>query len=208
MKRTSPKWVATTPARSQLMGRVRQEGSAPELVVRAMLRRQGYKFKSNAKKLPGSPDIYSPWAKVAIFVHGCFWHRHRDCRACTTPKQNRRFWLEKFYQNVARDQRKARQLRRLGYRILTVWECEVKSPSKLATLERRLQRFFGGKGWASLRDRGRDPRKNRAASLGPAPQDQRRQDSAPRRRHGGSASLSPKIASQSFVPSQRVRATP
>jgi len=166
--------VKTSPIRSKLMAKVRRKGSAPELVVRTILRRQGQKFRSNARKLPGSPDICSPWMEVAVFVHGCFWHRHRGCRACTTPKQNRDFWLDKFSQNVARDKRKIRQLRRLGYRVMVVWECEVKSASKLARLERRLHRFFGGKGWESLRDRGRDPRKNPAGSLGPAPQDQRR----------------------------------
>ena len=153
----------TLPRRSKLMARVRQKGSAPELVVRAILRQQGHRFRTNAKELPGSPDIYAPWAKLAVFVHGCFWHRHRRCRACTTPKEHRGFWVEKFRQNVARDKRKVRQLRRLGYRVLTVWECQVKSLSKLARLERRLDRFFGSNGWGSLRASARNPRKNKPA---------------------------------------------
>jgi DNA mismatch endonuclease (patch repair protein) len=143
------KGLVTTPQRSKLMASVRQRGSAPELAVRAVLRGQGHRFKTNANKLPGSPDIYAPQERLAVFIHGCFWHRHRGCRACTTPKEHRDFWLEKFRQNVARDNRKVRELRRLGYRVLTVWECQVKSVSELARLKRRLDRFFGGKRWAS-----------------------------------------------------------
>jgi DNA mismatch endonuclease (patch repair protein) len=126
------------------MARVRQKGTAPELVVRDIIARGGYRFRTNGRVLPGSPDIFDPAGKLAVFVHGCFWHRHSRCRACTTPKRNAEFWREKFEQNIARDRRKLDQLRRLGYRVLTVWECQVKSPAKLARLERRLQRFFEG----------------------------------------------------------------
>jgi DNA mismatch endonuclease, patch repair protein len=131
-------------SRSALMSRIRQRGSAPELAVRAILRREGYNFKTNGALLPGSPDIYVPGMKLAVFVHGCFWHRHSGCKACTTPKRNRAFWLDKFRENVARDQRKIGQLRRLGYRVMIVWECDVKSSSKIAKLVQRLNHFFGG----------------------------------------------------------------
>ncbi|MGD1156403.1 MAG: DNA mismatch endonuclease Vsr [Terriglobia bacterium] len=156
----------TSPNRSRLMASVRQRGSAPELAVRAILRGQRHRFKTNAERLPGSPDIYAPWAKLAVFIHGCFWHRHRGCRACTTPKNHRNFWLEKFRQNVARDRRKVRQLRRLGYRVLTVWECQVKSLSKLARLKKQLDRFFGGNGWGSLQASERSPLKTKPVSSG------------------------------------------
>jgi DNA mismatch endonuclease (patch repair protein) len=156
--------LTTSVERSLLMASVRQKGSAPELAVRAILRREGHTFKTNGKGLPGSPDIYAPWAKLAVFIHGCFWHRHRGCRACTTPKDHRDFWLEKFRQNVARDKRKVRQLRRLGYRVLTVWECQVKSLSKLARLKRRLDRFFGGNCWGSHRASDRSPLKTKPVS--------------------------------------------
>jgi DNA mismatch endonuclease, patch repair protein len=135
--------LRTTPERAWLMSRVRQRGTGPELAVRAILRRLGHRFRTNAKGLPGSPDIYSASRKRAVFVHGCFWHRHPRCRATTTPTRNREFWLAKFLANVARDNRNARGLRRLGYRVMTVWECQLKSPAKLARLKRRLGRFFG-----------------------------------------------------------------
>jgi len=135
--------LRTTPERSRLMSRVRQRGTRPELAVRAILHRQGRRFSTNGTGLPGSPDIYSTETKRALFIHGCFWHRHPRCRAATTPTRNRAFWVAKFVVNVARDKRNVRQLRRLGYRVMTVWECQVKSPAKLARLERRLDQFFG-----------------------------------------------------------------
>jgi DNA mismatch endonuclease (patch repair protein) len=124
------------------MARVRQKGTSAELAVRKIVRDQGHDVRVNSGSLPGSPDLFDPTRKLAIFVHGCFWHRHTGCRACTIPTRNAKFWLEKFEQNRSRDQRVVRQLRRLGYRILTVWECQVKTPAKLARLERRLDRFF------------------------------------------------------------------
>jgi DNA mismatch endonuclease (patch repair protein) len=127
------------------MSRVRQQGTEPELAVRALLRELGHAFRTNGKGLPGSPDMYSVGGKRAVFVHGCFWHRHPGCRAATTPTQNRSFWLAKFRANVARDERNARRLRRLGYGVMTAWECQVKSPMKLARLKKRLDRFFGGR---------------------------------------------------------------
>lgn len=132
----------TTADRSELMGRVRQRGTAPEQVVRRLLRDLGYGFRTNGRALPGSPDIYDSRRRRALFIHGCFWHRHARCRACTTPTRNQSFWVEKFLANIARDQRNARALRRLGYRVMTVWECQVKSTEKLTRLERRLDRFF------------------------------------------------------------------
>src|SRR5258708_29024306 len=109
------------------MARVRQKGTEPELVVRAIVKRLGHQFSINGKGLPGSPDLFDRNRRLAVFVHGCFWHRHSRCRACTAPKSNAAFWQQKFEQNVARDGRKARQLRRLGYRVMTAWECQVKA---------------------------------------------------------------------------------
>ena len=139
------KSLRTTPERALLMSRVRQRGTEPELAVRAILRDQRHRFRTNGKGLPGSPDIYSASGKRAIFVHGCFWHRHPGCRAATTPSRNRRFWLAKFVANVARDDRNVRRLRRLGYGVMTVWECQVKSLAKLTRLKARLDRFFGAR---------------------------------------------------------------
>jgi DNA mismatch endonuclease, patch repair protein len=134
--------IQTDPARSALMARVRQKGTSAELAVRQIVGRLGYRFSTNASGLPGTPDIVNQRRRLVVFVHGCFWHRHMGCRASTTPKRNTSFWNEKFAQNVARDRKNARQLRRLGYTVLTVWECQIMSPSKLARLELRLRRFF------------------------------------------------------------------
>lgn len=137
------KSLRTTPERALLMSRVRQRGTEPELAVRAILGGLGHRFRTNGKGLPGSPDIYSTNGRRAIFVHGCFWHRHPGCKAATTPSRNRKFWQAKFAANTARDRRNVRRLRRLGYGVLTVWECQLKSPAKLTRLRARLARFFG-----------------------------------------------------------------
>lgn len=135
--------LETTPERSRLMARVRQRGTAPELVVRTLLRKRGCTMRMNGRNLPGSPDLYDRRTRKAIFVHGCFWHRHRRCVAATTPVNNRQFWLDKFTNNVARDKSKMRALRRLGYKVITVWECQLKSPIKLSRIETKLSRFVG-----------------------------------------------------------------
>lgn len=124
------------------MARVRQKGTSPELAVREILSRLGITYSTNVRELPGSPDIVDLRQARAVYVHGCFWHRHSGCAACTTPKRNSEFWEEKFERNVKRDARKVRQLRQIGFRVLTVWECQLKQEDKLARLEKRLERFF------------------------------------------------------------------
>lgn len=136
------KGVATSPERSALFSRVRQKGTAPETVVQQMLTRLGYAYLTNVPDVPGSPDIVSVDRSRAVFVHGCFWHRHPACQASSTPTQNADFWNAKFASNVRRDRRKERELRKLGYRVMTVWECETKSEDKRTRLEGRLVRFF------------------------------------------------------------------
>lgn len=134
--------LVTDPVRSALMARVRQRGTRPELGVRDILSRLGVEFSTNVSGLPGSPDIVDVQGRRAIYIHGCYWHRHSRCAACTMPKRNAEFWAEKFERNIERDARKARQLRRLDFRVMTVWECQLKRADKLARLERRLVRFF------------------------------------------------------------------
>lgn len=131
--------LTTNPARSRLMARVRQRGTAPELVVRSLLRKAGTKYRLNAKDLPGSPDIVHRGRRKAIFVHGCFWHRHPGCSRSTTPKQNFEFWQEKFDKNIQRDERNLAELRREGYYVLVVWECETLVPDPL---EKKLRAFW------------------------------------------------------------------
>jgi len=143
MSRKSPRLgkLATTPERSALFKRVRQRGTAPEAVVRAMLTRLGHTYSTNVRLIPGSPDLVSE-GSWAVFVHGCYWHRHAGCRASSTPSRNAAFWRAKFEANVRRDRRKVRELKKLGYRVMTIWECETKTRANQARLERRLARFF------------------------------------------------------------------
>jgi len=124
------------------MARVRQRGTTPELNVRRIAASLGILLQTNVDTLPGSPDLVSKVRRYAVFVHGCFWHRHAHCRAATTPTANQQFWLRKFDANVRRDRRKARALRALGYRVFTVWECQVKSRSGTECVARRMQSFF------------------------------------------------------------------
>ena len=114
--------------RSWNMGRIRNRNTKPELLVRSVLHRLGYRFTINGplnKRLPGRPDIVLPKHRTAIFVHGCFWHRHEGCRDTTTPKSRTQWWLEKFSGNVARDQKNQATLKADGWNVITVWECEV-----------------------------------------------------------------------------------
>jgi DNA mismatch endonuclease (patch repair protein) len=136
------KHLTTTPERSALFSRVRQKGTTPEMIVQEMLQRLGHAHSTNVRGIPGSPDIVASDHTLAVFVHGCYWHRHPGCRATTTPKRNAEFWLDKFATNVQRDRRKARELKKLGYRVMTVWECQTKTETKRTRLERRLDRFF------------------------------------------------------------------
>lgn len=118
--------------RSQLMAAVRQRGTTPELAVRRCLRELGLRPEYNRSDLPGSPDLVVQSNSLVVFVHGCFWHRHR-CRYATTPKTNQQFWQAKFAQNKARDVRNRRALRRVGWRILVVWECWTRDSASLQT---------------------------------------------------------------------------
>ena len=127
------------PERSALMARVRQQGTAPELVVRSLLTEFGARYRVNVKNLPGSPDIANQRARKAIFVHGCYWHRHPGCPKTTTPTRNREFWLAKFQVNQERDARKEAELLQAGFDVLVVWACEVQNPGRL---RHRLHAFW------------------------------------------------------------------
>lgn len=124
---------------SERMRRIRQRGTAPELAVRRELFRAGVRFRVCCSSLPGTPDIANASGRWAVFVHGCFWHGHRNCGLWTIPKTNRRFWREKFEANRRRDARKVRQLRALGYRVYVIWQCQTKRPSVLHRLAVKLQ---------------------------------------------------------------------
>ena len=107
------------------MSRIRGKHTTPEKAVRSLLHRLGYRFRLHGKKLPGKPDIVLPKYKTVIFVHGCFWHRHKGCKNCTTPTNRREWWLAKLNANAARDKVHQRALRKIGWRSIVVWECET-----------------------------------------------------------------------------------
>lgn len=114
------------------LGRIRQSDTEPEQAVRRFLYASGLRFRVRNRDLTGSPDIANRTGRWAVFVHGCFWHRHPSCRRSTTPKRNREFWMAKFDANVERDRRSVEALRELGYRVAVVWECETEDPVSLA----------------------------------------------------------------------------
>lgn len=104
----------------------------PERIVRSLLHRIGFRFRLHRRDLPGKPDIVLPRRKAVIFVHGCFWHQHQGCKGATIPKTNTEFWLKKFNRNVERDLEATTALKGTGWRVLYVWECEIKDLDALA----------------------------------------------------------------------------
>ncbi len=125
--------------RSRIMRAVKGRNTSPELLVRSLVHRQGYRFRLHRKNLPGSPDLVFAGRRKVIFVHGCFWHGHHCKRGARVPKSNRAYWKAKIARNVARDARSLRQLKEAGWRVLILWECELKNEAKL---KNRIERFF------------------------------------------------------------------
>lgn len=123
---------------SRRMSVVRPTGTGAELVVRAIVARIGFRFTLKNRDLPGSPDLANRSRKWAIFVHGCFWHAHTGCSKATLPKRNRLYWIAKFATNRKRDAHAVRELRKLGYTVVKVWQCEL-SPERIGSVERRLR---------------------------------------------------------------------
>ena len=125
--------------RSQIMSRIKSKGSVPEMLVRRVIHRLGYRFRLHVKKLPGKPDLVLKRHKLIVLVHGCFWHRHQGCKISTIPKSNTEFWVTKFEGNVTRDLKNQKTLREMGWRVETIWECETKDWNKLTA---RLSEVF------------------------------------------------------------------
>jgi DNA mismatch endonuclease (patch repair protein) len=123
--------------RSRMMSSIRGKDTRPELRVRSHLHRAGLRFRLHVRELPGSPDLVRPRHRVAIFVNGCYWHRHPRCSRATTPRTNVEFWMTKFAGNVARDRRKTAELRKLGWRVIVCWECRTDD----ASLDRLVRRI-------------------------------------------------------------------
>jgi len=112
--------------RSKNMAAIKSKNTKPEIKVRKVLHSMGYRFRLHSKDLPGSPDIVLPKYKTVIFVHGCFWHRHENCKYASTPKTRQEFWNKKFNENINRDKLNQENLSSKGWKIIIVWECEIK----------------------------------------------------------------------------------
>lgn len=120
--------------RSWNMSQIKNRDTKPEIKVRSLLHRMGYRFRLHRKDLPGKPDIVLPKYKTVIFVHGCFWHRHKGCKYTYTPKSRTEFWKNKFDKNIARDKQVRKELKSLGWNVITVWECEILTERKLISI--------------------------------------------------------------------------
>lgn len=129
----------TDAIRSRIMASIRCKDTAPELAVRRALHAAGFRFRLHPASLPGRPDIVLPRHHAAIFVHGCFWHRHIGCSRSGLPKTNRAWWAAKLRRNRLRDRRSQRELKGLGWRVFVIWECELERPSTFTRLIRRLR---------------------------------------------------------------------
>jgi len=131
--------VFTRDVRSRIMASVRSRDTAPEMLVRRMVHRLGFRFRLHRRDLPGTPDIVFPRLHKIIFVHGCFWHMHARCTRAELPATNRSFWRTKISRNAERDRKDQRQLRKLGWQVLVVWQCDTK---EITLLERQVRKFL------------------------------------------------------------------
>lgn len=114
-------------SRSEIMSRVRHEDTDIEIAVRKRLHAKGFRFRKNVRRLPGCPDVVLSKYKTVIFVHGCFWHGHPNCRSASLPKSNREFWENKVQYNQNRDERNFTELKKMGWEVILIWQCELKN---------------------------------------------------------------------------------
>lgn len=126
--------------RSENMRRIRSKNTAPEMAVRSLAHRLGYRYRLHRKDIPGKPDLVFPGRRKVIFIHGCFWHQHPGCREGRPPKSNTAYWLPKLERNMERDKAALAELTAAGWDVLVIWECETRNAESLA---RRLAGFLG-----------------------------------------------------------------
>jgi DNA mismatch endonuclease (patch repair protein) len=127
--------VHTKEQRSYNMSRIKSKDTKPEMLVRKFLHANGFRFRLHDKKLPGKPDIVLPKYKTVIFVHGCFWHGHKGCRYFIVPKTKAEWWLQKIAGNIANDKKQTNALRKLNWKTISVWECQLKAHNRGNTLK-------------------------------------------------------------------------
>ncbi|HHT8996039.1 TPA: very short patch repair endonuclease [Burkholderia cenocepacia] len=130
--------------RSRMMAGIRRQNTRPEIIVRQSLHAMGLRFRLHRRDLPGVPDIVLPGRRIAIFVHGCFWHMHSNCQLSKLPETRRDFWQAKLEANTRRDRRAVEALLSMGWRVLTVWECAVRTEEKATKLSEKLRQWIDG----------------------------------------------------------------
>lgn len=135
----------TKEQRSVNMSHIHGKDTSEEVLVRKYLFSMGYRFRKNVNVLPGKPDLVLPKYKTAIFINGCFWHRHKNCKYASIPKTNIEFWNRKFERNVANDKKVVRKLRSMGYHVVTIWECKLKKDfdKEMSRVIRLLHKYGG-----------------------------------------------------------------
>lgn len=127
--------IQTPLQRHNTMSAIRGKNTKPEMIVRRGLWKRGFRYRLNYKRLPGHPDLVLRKYKTCIFINGCFWHGHEGCKYYTVPKTNTEFWVNKVQRNKERDERVKHELNAMGWNCITVWECELKSAKREATLQ-------------------------------------------------------------------------
>lgn len=130
--------------RSQMMAGIKGKNSRPEMLIRKMLFAMGYRFRLHRRDLPGTPDIILPGRRIAIFVHGCFWHAHEECKYARVPSTRSEFWTAKLQRNVDRDQHAVEDLIRMGWRVLSIWECSTRGLDVASLLPQALHQWING----------------------------------------------------------------
>lgn len=136
--------VVSPKQRSAMMAGIRSKDTKPELIVRALLHEQGFRYRLHRRDLPGRPDLVLPKFRAVIFVHGCFWHRHEGCSYFRLPATNAQFWDEKLSANAARDQVARERLNASGWRVLVIWECATRSAASRARLAMTIPKWLAG----------------------------------------------------------------
>ena len=136
--------IVSPAIRSRMMSGIKNKNSQPEMLVRRMLFAAGYRFRLHRRDLPGTPDIILPSSKIAVFVHGCFWHAHIGCKYAKVPTTRPAFWAAKLQANVNRDQRAIEKLMSMGWRVLCVWECATRDQETVKSLKSKVIGWING----------------------------------------------------------------